>query len=539
MSSNFTFLKMYQSELCDYCFFAEKYIHDDPDSSLVKLRKFSEAIVRELYAQMKVDDSQMNFYELTTHANFYNSVPDHIYKAINFLRVEGNKGAHPKHKELPKQASKEIALKALEDAYQISVWFIKQFYDKNIKIPDYVIPTIAQTNELMNRALQGDPDAQFSIGLKNYIGREMTAPDYKKAYYWFREASQQGHPRAQAYLASMYISERGIDKDTKAALKWLKRSIQQKEPIAQTLIGQMFFEGEGVEKNIKKAIYWLKKAAKNDDPVALCSLGQIYLHGEGIEKDPDAAFNWISRAAQYDDPIAFCTLGLLYEQGIGVTVNFQKAFEWYYKASEYGLPAAKAAVGAYYLKGSGCTKDIEKGLSFLKDAAEQGEIIAHITLGLFYKNEKTFNSLNESIFWLQKAAEKGNAEAQYELADSILLGQELFDVFPYSVSDARKWMVDAEKKGHPKASKVMEEIRRIRSQEVQNHNQLLTSLSAFRKHLKDVFDELEKINLVQNETIENITQSQDDHKKIGRNSPCPCGSGKKYKKCCLAKNGNY
>jgi hypothetical protein len=22
-------------------------------------------------------------------------------------------------------------------------------------------------------------------------------------------------------------------------------------------------------------------------------------------------------------------------------------------------------------------------------------------------------------------------------------------------------------------------------------------------------------------------------KKIGRNSPCPCGSGKKFKKCCL------
>ena len=22
--------------------------------------------------------------------------------------------------------------------------------------------------------------------------------------------------------------------------------------------------------------------------------------------------------------------------------------------------------------------------------------------------------------------------------------------------------------------------------------------------------------------------------KIGRNDPCPCGSGKKYKKCCMA-----
>ncbi len=24
--------------------------------------------------------------------------------------------------------------------------------------------------------------------------------------------------------------------------------------------------------------------------------------------------------------------------------------------------------------------------------------------------------------------------------------------------------------------------------------------------------------------------------KIGRNAPCPCGSGKKYKNCCLAKS---
>jgi uncharacterized protein YecA (UPF0149 family) len=23
-----------------------------------------------------------------------------------------------------------------------------------------------------------------------------------------------------------------------------------------------------------------------------------------------------------------------------------------------------------------------------------------------------------------------------------------------------------------------------------------------------------------------------EHPKVGRNDPCPCGSGKKYKKCC-------
>ena len=27
--------------------------------------------------------------------------------------------------------------------------------------------------------------------------------------------------------------------------------------------------------------------------------------------------------------------------------------------------------------------------------------------------------------------------------------------------------------------------------------------------------------------------------KIGRNSPCPCGSGRKFKKCCISKVGSY
>ena len=34
------------------------------------------------------------------------------------------------------------------------------------------------------------------------------------------------------------------------------------------------------------------------------------------------------------------------------------------------------------------------------------------------------------------------------------------------------------------------------------------------------------------------TQKIREHKKIGRNDQCPCGSGKKYKNCCL-KTGKY
>ena len=36
------------------------------------------------------------------------------------------------------------------------------------------------------------------------------------------------------------------------------------------------------------------------------------------------------------------------------------------------------------------------------------------------------------------------------------------------------------------------------------------------------------------ETLLNPTKTRRVENKIGRNEPCPCGSGKKYKKCCGA-----
>lgn len=46
-------------------------------------------------------------------------------------------------------------------------------------------------------------------------------------------------------------------------------------------------------------------------------------------------------------------------------------------------------------------------------------------------------------------------------------------------------------------------------------------------------------SILSEEKLEEITKAQKrsktvvrDEKKVGRNEPCPCGSGKKYKKCC-------
>lgn len=33
-----------------------------------------------------------------------------------------------------------------------------------------------------------------------------------------------------------------------------------------------------------------------------------------------------------------------------------------------------------------------------------------------------------------------------------------------------------------------------------------------------------------------LTERQQRTGRVGRNEPCPCGSGKKFKKCCIAKS---
>ena len=43
---------------------------------------------------------------------------------------------------------------------------------------------------------------------------------------------------------------------------------------------------------------------------------------------------------------------------------------------------------------------------------------------------------------------------------------------------------------------------------------------------------IERIDFVKAKVTSTVTQIQKPSTKVGRNAPCPCGSGKKYKNCC-------
>lgn len=50
------------------------------------------------------------------------------------------------------------------------------------------------------------------------------------------------------------------------------------------------------------------------------------------------------------------------------------------------------------------------------------------------------------------------------------------------------------------------------------------------------FDKFNSALTIQDKSDSNAVHSAADRWKVGRNDPCPCGSGKKYKKCCLSKD---
>ena len=65
---------------------------------------------------------------------------------------------------------------------------------------------------------------------------------------------------------------------------------------------------------------------------------------------------------------------------------------------------------------------------------------------------------------------------------------------------------------------------------------LCARIKRFHAHSRPFLGELAKLWLAQApiEKVMSLVRTEDSGRaRIGRNDPCPCGSGRKYKLCCL------
>ena len=59
-SSNFDFLKPYGPLFVQLPAFAERYLHDDPNTALIKLRQFAEMLAQDACARLGVNAQKLN-----------------------------------------------------------------------------------------------------------------------------------------------------------------------------------------------------------------------------------------------------------------------------------------------------------------------------------------------------------------------------------------------------------------------------------------------------------------------------------------------
>ena len=92
---------------------------------------------------------------------------------------------------------------------------------------------------LLLKAKQGDPDAQFALGGYYFHGGSVVPQDYEQAVYWFRQAAEQGDSYAQFYLGSCYYEGKGVPKAKQEAIYWYYKSAEQGNFCSQAALDRL------------------------------------------------------------------------------------------------------------------------------------------------------------------------------------------------------------------------------------------------------------------------------------------------------------
>jgi TPR repeat protein len=160
----------------------------------------------------------------------------------------------------------------------------------------------------------------------------------------YRVRAEQGNPKAQSNLASMYYYGKGVMQDHAEALRWYRKAADQGDAKAQYGLGSMYYYGTGVTQDYPEAVCWYRKAANRGDAKAQYGLGFLYYQGKGVLRDAAEAVRWYRKAADQGDADAQYALGVMYRNGQGVPQDAAEAVRWYRSAADQGDAGAKRAL---------------------------------------------------------------------------------------------------------------------------------------------------------------------------------------------------
>jgi type I restriction enzyme R subunit len=135
-STNFQFLKPYDPIFLQLATVAEQMYHSDPNTTLVKLRQFAEALAQEIASHLGIEPYEYeDQYQLLALLDEQRALPYRIRDLFHTLRKEGNRAVHRF------STNHQQALKALKNAHKLSQWYHGMYgNDEKVVIKPFTVP---------------------------------------------------------------------------------------------------------------------------------------------------------------------------------------------------------------------------------------------------------------------------------------------------------------------------------------------------------------------------------------------------------------
>lgn len=189
--NNFWFLQDHSPLFFGLCTSAERNYHDDPNTTVIKLRQFGEAVVKHLAAVLGVEsDPDQSQADLLRTLQVRRLIDRNVAELLHFLRREGNVAAHEFQTTQPQAKS------TLKVARELAIWFHRSFGKSdvaNFKPGPFVEPVAANALGAYQSRLN-DLEKQLTL----------RAEEARSAY---EIAKREKVLRAQAELAAKDASE--------------------------------------------------------------------------------------------------------------------------------------------------------------------------------------------------------------------------------------------------------------------------------------------------------------------------------------------
>ncbi|WP_298884963.1 type I restriction-modification system endonuclease [uncultured Bradyrhizobium sp.] len=161
-AGNFQFLKLHDARLQAYGAAAERYLHDDPNTAIFKLRQFAELLCKTVAARHALYLGERETFEETLRRlNLERITPREVADVFHAVRKIGNRAVHDG------DGSFREALSALKFAWQLGIWFHRAYGKQpNFKPPPFVEPRPTKAEIDQNAARLNNLEQQLAAALR-------------------------------------------------------------------------------------------------------------------------------------------------------------------------------------------------------------------------------------------------------------------------------------------------------------------------------------------------------------------------------------